>query len=129
MQNSHLPAFDFGSMRASFELRSPFLNRKIMDTVASFDPRIFIAFGQKYILRKLLKRYLPDEFIDSRKLGFAFPGDQFLKNNEIGTPAIKSLSGSVIRDAWQQRETNKGWGRIAIRLILLSEFLAAYTDN
>ena len=122
MPNSHLPSLDLGSMRASLELRTPFLSRKVAETVAEFDPRAFMAFGQKSVLRRLLTRYLPKELVDQPKRGFIFPADQFLNGFGDGVPVVPGVSTSATRSVWQRREEASGWRRLAVRLALAYEF-------
>jgi asparagine synthase (glutamine-hydrolysing) len=124
MQNSQLPALDLGSMRASLELRTPFLNRKLNELLAQLDPRIFMAFGQKYVLRQLLSRYIPPQLTEKRKLGFIFPRDQFLKNYSGSISPIPILSEDLAEEVWQKRNRARGWADLAVRLLLLGEFLS-----
>ncbi len=123
MPNSHLPAFDHGSMAASLELRSPMLSRGLVEAIASLDPRMLMAFGQKRLLRMLLDRYVPAEFIDKRKLGFVYPPDQMVRNFGDQTPRIPGLDPGLVNEAWENRFRKKIWSRIATRLILADRFL------
>jgi asparagine synthase (glutamine-hydrolysing) len=123
MPNSHLIALDVGSMRASLELRTPFLCRKVVETVARFDPRCFMAFGQKNVLRRILARYLPKGIVDQPKLGFVFPFDRFIATCGNGMPRIPGLSPSIVRAAWEKRNAAFGWMRVAVRMVLLEGFM------
>lgn len=122
MQNTHLPALDLGSMRASLELRTPFLNRKLVNAVAEIDPRVFLAFGQKWVLRRILSRYVPEKMIEKRKLGFIFPGDRFLTHFGGGDLMIRGLPQDLMRYVLERKGTLQGWNQLAVRLIVLSEF-------
>ena len=122
MQNSHLRALDLGSMRASLELRSPFLNRGLVEMLADFDPRAFIAFGQKSVLRRLLARHLPSELVNRPKRGFIFPQDQFLQGVANEAPMIPGLPSELTQLAWGRRNENSGWQRLAVRLVLANKF-------
>lgn len=123
MQNSHLIALDLGSMRSSLELRTPFLNRKIVEVVSQLDPRLFLAFGQKYILRRLLSRYIPEKMTEDKKLGFVFPQDQFIRHYGESEISVPGLPKESIRFVWERRFDSKGWSQMAVRLIILSEFI------
>jgi asparagine synthase (glutamine-hydrolysing) len=112
---------DVASMRASLELRTPYLSRRLVETVASFDQRAFLAFGQKSVLRRLAARYLPEQFVRLPKRGFVYPADVYLAN-ETREPRWPSLPDSQIRKAWQRRRHGRGWTRIAVRLSTLSAF-------
>lgn len=84
MPNSYIPAIELGSMKASIEIRSPFLNKKLYDYITNnIDQRSLIHFGQKKILKSIIKDYLPNKYFDLPKKGFVFPitnliGDQFI---------------------------------------------------
>ncbi|GAB7022249.1 hypothetical protein JCM12178A_08070 [Salidesulfovibrio brasiliensis] len=129
IQNSHLPAFDHGSMRAGFELRTPFLSRSLVKTVSRIAPERLLAFGQKEPLRRLLHRYVPDNLIEKRKLGFINPSDQFTQGVDFTTFHIPGLDADLIRRAWNNRTTNKAYSRICTRLLLLNTFFKTHGVN
>jgi len=124
MQNSQLPALDHGSMRASLELRTPFLNRKLSEIIAELDPRMFLAFGQKDLLRRLLLRYLPLDLMEKRKLGFIFPKDRFLANHQDPILRVQGIQADLVQEVWKNRKEARGWPDLAVRLLLLREFLS-----
>ena len=65
---------DRASMYASVELRSPFLDKRLLEWGNSLHPRDHIfALQNKFIARKLLKRHLPKSLIDRPKQGFGSP--------------------------------------------------------
>tara|TARA_A100001037_G_scaffold242343_1_gene222739 strand:- start:326 stop:2194 length:1869 start_codon:yes stop_codon:yes gene_type:complete len=121
LANHHLPCVDVGSMRASLELRTPYLSRRLQEVVATSDPRAFLAFGQKSVLRRLLSRYLPSSLIDRPKMGFVFPFDRFLNQVQDGYPRVGGLPESLCQSIWDQR-AETGWQRLAIRLVLAQQF-------
>lgn len=73
MPQSYIPATERGSMRQSVELRTPFLNRALLDLTMSFDQRALIDTEKKYVLRRLLERYIPLDLLTPRKQGFVYP--------------------------------------------------------
>lgn len=121
MPGQHLVGTDLGSMRHGLELRTPFLSRQVLETVATFDPRALIAFGQKSVLRRLLARYLPPELTDQPKTGFTFPLDRFLAGTPPGT-APGTRPGAV-DSAWRHRFDSNARGRIAVRVLEAGMFL------
>ncbi|MGF1631580.1 MAG: asparagine synthase (glutamine-hydrolyzing) [Kiloniellaceae bacterium] len=123
MQCSQLPAIDHGSMRASMELRTPFLSRELVDLVAEFDPRAFMATEQKAVLRRLLKRYLPDGLVMRSKEGFRFPPDHFVKARTMPRMTAMHVSSARISEVWSKRREAPGWARICVRLALAEAFL------
>ena len=122
MPSSRLVALDHGSMRASLELRTPFLCRQVVETTAEFDPRAFLAFGQKSVLRRLLARHLPQQLIDKAKRGFVFPQNRLLQGYGNAVPSLPGLPQNIVETAWLRRADNPGARRIAVRLAILDRF-------
>lgn len=118
MPTSYIPAVERGSMRASLEVRTPFLNRQLLDTIATMDQRAFVAFGQKDVLKRILARYLPASFYQSPKQGFVFPHARFLNSLPARSPVIRGLPPVLVHDAWRRR-SERGWERLAVRLAIL----------
>ncbi len=123
MQCSQLPAVDHGSMRASMELRTPFLSRQLVELVAEFDPRCFMALEQKAVLRHLLKRYLPKELVDQPKAGFRFPPDRFVLKRKEPDLSSLGLSKENTSEAWAKRLDSANWARVGIRMSLAERFV------
>lgn len=122
MPNIMLTAQDLGSMRSSFELRTPFLSRALVGAVAACDPRALLAFGQKSALRRILRRYVPDELMNSPKRGFVFPAEQFLAN--VSTPPHAAGVAPQLADAIWNNRTRVEWQYLAVRLALVAEMPA-----
>lgn len=120
MADEHLLTYDLGSMSASVELRTPFLCRDVVETIAEMDARSLVAFGQKNTLRQLLKRYLPEEMIDHPKRGFVFPREHILK--DACKPDVSWLPASAVSVAWEKRHQSPNWSRMGIRLLVAAAF-------
>jgi asparagine synthase (glutamine-hydrolysing) len=124
MPNVHLISADLGSMHHGLELRTPFLSRDVANTVARFDPRSLVAFGQKSVLRRILARYIPPHLTNLPKSGFSFPVDRFLESFGNDAPSVTGLAPSLVRSAWRRRFDGGGWSRIAIRMAVAARFAA-----
>ncbi len=122
LPGSYIPAIDRGSMRASLEVRTPFLSRRLVETVAQFDQRSLLAFGQKDVLRRILSRYIPRTLTDGPKQGFVFPTKRYLSQDQLTTPILPFLSDSIIERIWSNR-LDVEYKSLAIRLSILSTFL------
>lgn len=66
------------SMATSLEARVPFLDLDLMSLVESLPPRFKIrGRKQKYLLKQAVARWIPQEIIQRKKIGFATPVDQW----------------------------------------------------
>ena len=62
------------SMGAGIEARVPFLDHKLVEFVARLPPRLKVSgLRSKIVLKRLAERYLPQETIYRRKVGFTVP--------------------------------------------------------
>jgi asparagine synthase (glutamine-hydrolysing) len=76
---------DIASMSNSLEVRSPLLDREVIELAATIPNHFKIADAQgKWIMRHLAKRYLPAEIFKKRKTGFAVPLASWLRGELSG---------------------------------------------
>jgi asparagine synthase (glutamine-hydrolysing) len=70
-----LAKWDRASMAYSLEVRVPFLDHRIVEFAWQLPPALKYAnrTGSKHLLRQLLYRHLPREFVDRPKKGFSSP--------------------------------------------------------
>lgn len=65
---------DRAAMSASLETRVPYLDIELVKYAGSLSSQLKIKnFKTKYILRKILEKYIPKKFIDRKKMGFGIP--------------------------------------------------------
>jgi asparagine synthase (glutamine-hydrolysing) len=88
MPGDILTKVDRTSMYVSLETREPFLDPQIINYALSLPDKLKISKNgeNKYILRKILRNYLPDNLIDNQKIGFSVPINNWLHfqlKNEI----------------------------------------------
>lgn len=96
--NCYLPSnvlkkTDMMSMKNSIELRSPFLDYRLVELGLSIPQEYKIQNNKtKYILREIAKDWLPEEISKSKKKGFGVPLDQlFLTNNNYSEEVIDQI--------------------------------------
>ena len=81
LANNLLYKMDAASMANSLEVRNPYLDYRLVEFCFNLPQEYKIHKGtSKYLMKKLLQRYLPDELVYRRKWGFPAPiGDWLSK--------------------------------------------------
>lgn len=104
LPNDLLVKTDIASMSNSLEARSPFLDHKLMEFTARLPQDWKINKNiSKYILKKLYKNILPEEIINRKKMGFAVPLDNWLRNGLKEMAEDILLSSKTIQRGYFQR--------------------------
>ena len=97
LPHAWLHKVDRASMAVSLEARSPFLDRRVLETAFSLPLRMRIrGRHKKHIVRRLLRDYLPAELIERPKQGFTAPVAYWLRN-ELRGELETCLSEETIR--------------------------------
>lgn len=92
MLNDILVKMDRMSMRHSLEVRSPFLDYRVVEMALQIPARLRVKNGQnKYLLRRLAERHLPQGVIDAPKRGFGIPLHEWLYNSMQTTSFRETL--------------------------------------
>ena len=110
---------DRAAMAVSLETRAPFLDRDVMEFAWTLPMSMKLRDGKgKWILRKLLDRYVPRELFERPKMGFGIPLDDWLRGplREWAETLLAEdrLRGEgyfdpkPIRDAWQRHVRGEG---------------------
>ncbi|WP_457608444.1 asparagine synthase (glutamine-hydrolyzing) [Nitratifractor sp.] len=61
------------SMAAGLEARSPFLDRRVVETAFAIDPELRMETSPKRILKQVASPYLPERIVERRKKGLNYP--------------------------------------------------------
>ena len=74
LPNDLLVKMDIASMAVSLEARSPFLDHHLMEFAASLPEKMKLrGLTTKYLLKRVLKRLVPQENLTRTKMGFGVP--------------------------------------------------------
>jgi asparagine synthase (glutamine-hydrolysing) len=93
------------TMATSVELRVPFLDHKIVEFAASLPPEYKIKNGEgKFILKKLMEKYLPKEIIYRKKMGFAVPTKRWFAGDLLGPAKDIVFSKTLMDTGWFQKK-------------------------
>ena len=111
---------DIATMANSLEGRSPFLDHKFIETVASFPPELKLkGKTSKYILKKKLKGFLPDKILKRKKMGFSPPIKEWFRKE------LKEMLKEYLSD---KKFTQRGYFNQKFVEKMLKEFLEEKRD-
>jgi len=97
LSHNLLYKMDSASMANSLEVRNPFLDYRVMEFSYNLPVHFKIKNGeQKYLMKKLLERYIPKEMVYRKKWGFPAPVADWLKK-ELSPLIDKWLNPELIR--------------------------------
>jgi asparagine synthase (glutamine-hydrolysing) len=93
------------TMATAIELRVPFLDHEIVEFAASLPPEYKIYNGEgKFIFKKVMEKYLPEEIIYRKKMGFPVPTKRWFAGDLLGPAKDMILSNRIFDTGWFQRK-------------------------
>ncbi|MEN6348211.1 MAG: asparagine synthase (glutamine-hydrolyzing) [Syntrophomonas sp.] len=129
---------DRACMGVSLESRVPFLNHQVIEFAWQLPLSMKINHGQgKYILRRVLRRYIPDNLIERPKMGFGVPIDSWLRGplkkwaeDLLDVDRLKSegyLSSQSIHEKWEQHLSGKrNWQHHIWNILMFQAWLETH---
>ncbi len=112
---------DLVTMFNSQEARVPFLDNEMLELSEEIPLDLKIkGFTTKYIIRKALRKYLPEEILKMPKKGFSMPTAEWLKG-DLREFALDAISAA--------RSKNPGFCNYSFAEGLLAEHLEGKRDN
>jgi asparagine synthase (glutamine-hydrolysing) len=135
LPNDILVKVDRASMATSLEVRAPLLDPRIFQFAWSLEMQQKIRGGSgKWLLKELLKKYVPADLFERPKQGFAMPVGQWLRGelrdwaedllSEERLNATGVLDPAPIRACWEAHL--RGAGHHATKLWTVLMFMAWY---
>ena len=113
-----LVKLDRATMSSSLETRVPFLDHRIVEFAASLPLSMKIHDGEgKWVLRRVLERYVPRNLTERPKTGFGMPLNEWLRgslrdwaDDLLSEQRLREddlFDVAVIRDAWKKHLSGK----------------------
>jgi len=99
------------SMANSLEVRAPILDYKLMEFAATVPSKFKFKEGEKkYLLKEAFKKYLPDDILYRKKMGFSVPLASWLRNElkEIVEEKL-IINPSGLTQIFKQTEITRLW--------------------
>lgn len=96
LENDSNVKVDRASMAYSVEVRSPFLDYRIIELARNLPVSFrYVPGRKKRILRDILKKYIPEEVFNQPKKGFSIPLGDWIRN-ELKEEFIKNLPDNFL---------------------------------
>ena len=137
LPNDILVKVDRASMASSLETRLPLLDHRIVEFAWSIPLEMKLQNKRsKWLLREVLKRYLPYNLIDRPKSGFAVPIAKWLKGplknwadellDEKLIDSQEFLSSKSIKSIWNEHLSGKqNWSKKLWTILMFQSWLKA----
>jgi len=96
-----LTKVDRTSMAVSLEAREPLLDHRLLEFAASLPEAMRIRGTQgKWLMKRAMQRYLPDDILFRQKQGFVTPIQQWFRGPLAGTARTIGQSEALARTGW-----------------------------
>lgn len=96
-----LTKVDRTSMAVGLEAREPLLDYRLMEFAARLPSDLRVRGGTgKYILKKSMERYLPNDILYRPKMGFVMPISQWFRGPLAAQARGIATSGNLVRTGW-----------------------------
>jgi asparagine synthase (glutamine-hydrolysing) len=136
-----LVKLDRATMSVSLEGRIPLLDHRVVELLASLPGRMKVRDGEsKYLLRRVLDRYVPPNLSRSPKSGFGIPVGSWLRGplrpwaEDLLSPARIARDGYLreapIREMWTAHQSRRrDWGYHLWDVLMFQSWLDTWETN
>jgi asparagine synthase (glutamine-hydrolysing) len=110
LPDGYLAKVDFASMASAVEVRTPFLDYRLVEHSQQLPSYLKLKNGGKYIWKEIVKNKLPKSIIERKKMGFALPLHRIIMN-EL-RPVVEGLvlaEGSHISEMFNRKTIMRLW--------------------
>ena len=105
-----LTKVDRASMAVSLEVRCPILDHVFMEYAAKIPSKYkLVGKDGKHIFKRALKKYLPDDILYRKKMGFSIPVEEWLRKDLKAYGRDFVLNGSASHKYLQKYMLEKFW--------------------
>jgi asparagine synthase (glutamine-hydrolysing) len=116
-----LVKMDIASMAHSLEVRSPFLDHKVVEFAASLPPALKLRrLTQKYLVKKIMRNVLPNQILQRKKMGFGLPIDHWFRHE------LREMTYDVLLDS---RARQRGYFRPDVIRRYIDEHVAGKAQH
>ena len=121
LEDDLLVKVDRASMACSLELRTPFLDHRLIEFAEGLPTNLKVrGFKLKYILKKAVERWLPKEIVYRQKRGFSVPIASWMRNE------LRPLLDETLNEKKLRRQ---GMFNVAFVRRLMNEHWAGAADH
>ena len=132
---------DIAGMTHSLEARMPILDHLFMEFVATIPPELKLKDGitSKYIFKKAVDPYLPQDVIYRPKMGFGVPTDHWFRNElkEMTYDTLLSqralergyLNRAYVQSMLDRHQAGENWQYLIWNLLMLEMWHLMFVDQ
>lgn len=128
LKDDLLTKVDRSSMRYGLEVRVPFLDHRLVELALNIDSALKRKNSeQKYIVKKIMERYYPQELIYRPKWGFSIPLEKWFSDTKYFNSSSASLSKyNILYNKLQSRYSSNPHESYLYNRLYALKCLAAY---